>query len=78
LNKKRLAIKIFENLIPPGDNHLNSFPDEMKRENYLRINNTKLQPDDVAKKIKERFQLLREQLGSVLTDFLFSKIDFPK
>ncbi|MFC3746646.1 AAA family ATPase [Paenibacillus sp. GCM10012306] len=36
---------------------LNSFEGEIKRENYIRINNTKLNPDEVAEIIKNRFAL---------------------
>jgi len=36
---------------------LNSKNGEIKKENYIRINNTNLSPEETAKKIKERFQL---------------------
>ncbi len=36
---------------------LNSKKWEIKRKNYIRINNTKLSPEDVAKTIKEKFIL---------------------
>jgi hypothetical protein len=36
---------------------LNSFDGEIQKENYIRINNTKLAPDEVAKLIKDRFRL---------------------
>lgn len=36
---------------------LNSDAGEIKKENYIRINNTKLSPEETAKIIKERFQL---------------------
>jgi hypothetical protein len=36
---------------------LNSKNGEIKKENYLRINNTNLSPEETAQKIKERFQL---------------------
>jgi hypothetical protein len=36
---------------------LNSFEGEIKRENYFRINNTNLSPNEVARRIKEKFQL---------------------
>ncbi|OBZ14351.1 shikimate kinase [Bacillus sp. FJAT-27264] len=36
---------------------LNSFEGEIKRENYIRINNTKLNADEVAEIIKNRFAL---------------------
>jgi hypothetical protein len=36
---------------------LNSLDGEIKRKNYLRINNTFLSPDEVAAQIKETFNL---------------------
>jgi hypothetical protein len=36
---------------------LNSKNGEIKKENYIRINNTNLNPEEVAKTIKEKFQL---------------------
>jgi hypothetical protein len=40
------------------DKHrLNSYDGEIKQENYIRINNSKISPEAVAKIIKERFQL---------------------
>lgn len=36
---------------------LNSLPGEIKEKNYLRINNTNLSPERVAKMIKEKFNL---------------------
>lgn len=40
------------------DKHrLNSKNGEIKKENYIRINNTNLSPEETAKKIKEEFQL---------------------
>jgi len=36
---------------------LNSKPGEIQKENYLRIDNTNLSPEETALKIKERFQL---------------------
>ena len=35
----------------------NSYPDEIKKENYMKINNTYINPTDVAKSIKEKFKL---------------------
>ena len=35
----------------------NSYEGEIKRENYIRINNTNLSPDEVAKIIRDRFLL---------------------
>ncbi|WP_400242188.1 AAA family ATPase [Niallia sp. JL1B1071] len=36
---------------------LNSLPGEIKHSNYLRINNTNISAEEVAKQIKERFNL---------------------
>jgi len=36
---------------------LNSFEGEIKKENYMRINNTEMSAEDVAKKIKESFKI---------------------
>ena len=36
---------------------LNSLPGEVKEKNYLRINNTNISAEDVAKMIKEKFKL---------------------
>lgn len=38
-------------------NRLNSFAGEIKRENYIKINNSALNPEEVASMIKERFKL---------------------
>lgn len=38
-------------------NRLNSHVGEIKRENYIKINNSALSPDEVAKIIKQRFEL---------------------
>ena len=40
-----------------GKHRLNSLKDEIKREHYLRINNTNKTAEEVAKLIKERFHL---------------------
>jgi hypothetical protein len=40
-----------------ANHRLNSLPGEMKEENYLRIDNTNLEPLAVAAQIKERFNL---------------------
>ncbi|GGA15569.1 hypothetical protein GCM10008018_70400 [Paenibacillus marchantiophytorum] len=41
-----------------AENHrLNSLEHEIKRANYIRINNTNLSPEDVARMVKDRFQL---------------------
>lgn len=39
---------------------LNSYPNEIKKENYIRINNTYVQPENVAKIIKDKFKLQRK------------------
>lgn len=39
------------------EHRLNSLEGEIKEKNYLRINNTNLSPEDVAKQIKEKFNL---------------------
>ena len=39
------------------DYRLNSLPGEVKEKNYLRINNTNISAEDVAKMIKEKFKL---------------------
>ena len=36
---------------------LNSYPDEIKEKNYLKIDNTKLSPEEVAHRIKDKFKL---------------------
>jgi hypothetical protein len=36
---------------------MNSFEGEIKKENYLRINNKGLSPEEVAIQIKEHFNL---------------------
>ena len=47
-----------QRLINDDKNHrLESFDGEIKFENYIKIDNTELPPDDVAKMIKERFSL---------------------
>lgn len=38
-------------------NRLNSIPGEIKRENYIRINNSALSAEEVANMIKQRFDL---------------------
>ena len=39
------------------DHRLNSLDGEIMKENYIRINNTNLSSEEVAKIIKENFQL---------------------
>ncbi len=36
---------------------LNSYPNEIQKENYIKINNTYIDPQSVARSIKERFRL---------------------
>lgn len=36
---------------------LNSYPNEIQKENYIKINNTYIDPKNVASSIKERFRL---------------------
>lgn len=40
-----------------GKHRLNSNPGEIERKNYIRINNTNLNADEVAKLIKDKFDL---------------------
>ena len=42
---------------PRGKFRINSHPGEIKEKNYLRINNTKISAEEVAKMIKEKFEL---------------------
>lgn len=45
-------------LLKTHENHrLNSYEGEIKRENYIRINNTSLSPEETARIIKERLKL---------------------
>lgn len=47
-----------KNLLNTMKNHrLNSEPGEITKENYIRINNTKLNPEEVAEIIKDTFKL---------------------
>ena len=47
-----------KDLLKYNDNHrLNSLPGEVKEKNYLRINNTNICAEEVAKMIKEKFKL---------------------
>jgi hypothetical protein len=55
---KKDISKSEENLRDSTENHrVNSAVGEIKYKNYLRINNTKLKPDEVAKMIKKKFKL---------------------
>lgn len=56
-NKK--DIQKSENCLKEYDEkfRLNSFNWEIKKENYIRIDNTNLSPEKVAEKIKEKFKL---------------------
>ena len=40
-----------------GEYRMNSEEDEIKKENYIRIDNTNLTPEEVAQKIKKEFKL---------------------
>ena len=49
---------------------LNSYPGEIKKENYMRINNTMLEPQNVAEAIKKRFKLYsKEEKDSADKDY---------
>jgi hypothetical protein len=53
---KRDVARSERNLIATHENHrLNSYPGEVSKDNYLRINNTNLEPEEVARRIRERF-----------------------
>jgi len=55
---KRNIEKSKKDLIDSMDNYrLNSKEGEIKRDNYIRIDNTKLNPEDTAKMIKKKFNL---------------------
>jgi len=55
---KRDVVWSESNLLNSVDNHrLNSREGEIQEENYLRIDNTNLGPEDVALEIKKRFDL---------------------
>ncbi|GLX66663.1 hypothetical protein MU1_10070 [Paenibacillus glycanilyticus] len=55
---KRDVARSERNLIQTTEKHrLNSFEGEIKRANYIRINNTNLTADEVAEIIKSRFSL---------------------
>jgi hypothetical protein len=55
---KRDVVASEAHLISSLDEYrMNSLEGEIKRENYIRINNTELSPEAVAALIKERFQL---------------------
>ncbi|GGA24118.1 AAA family ATPase [Paenibacillus physcomitrellae] len=54
---KRHLEKSEANLIRTHEKYrLNSLPGEISRDHYLRINNSKLGPDEAAEMIRERFQ----------------------
>ena len=52
LEKSERSLKEYENTL-----RMNSEEGEIKKENYIRINNTNLSPEDVAQMIKERFDI---------------------
>ena len=52
-----------ENLFKDIENRhrLNSYPGEIKKENYIKINNTHVSPENIAKIIKDRFRLQKRE-----------------
>lgn len=55
---KRNIERSERDLINTHENHrLNSYPGEIKKQNYIRINNTNIEPDDVANLIIKEFGL---------------------
>lgn len=47
-----------KDLIDTYERHrLNSYPGEITKKNYIKINNTRIEPDLVAKMIKEEFNI---------------------
>lgn len=53
--KRNIAESERELLSSMEVHRLNSFKGEIERENYLRINNTDLEPEEAARRIRERF-----------------------
>ena len=53
--KRNIAESERELLDSMKTHRLNSFEGEIERENYIRIDNTDLEPDEVARLIQERF-----------------------
>ncbi|MFF2091341.1 shikimate kinase [Paenibacillus sp. NPDC058174] len=55
---KRNLARSEQDLIHTMENHrLNSHEGEIQKEHYLRINNTEIGPEEVARRIKEHFKL---------------------
>lgn len=52
INKSEKLFKEIENTY-----RLNSYPGEIKKENYIKINNSNLEPNEVAKMIIEKFKI---------------------
>ena len=64
LNKpSKRNIEKSENLFKDIENRhrLNSYPGEIKKENYIKINNTHVSPENIAKIIKDRFRLPKRE-----------------
>ena len=64
LNKpSKRNIEKSENLFKDIENRhrLNSYPGEIKKENYIKINNTHVSPENIAKIIKDRFRLQKRE-----------------
>ena len=64
LNKpSKINIEKSENLFKDIENRhrLNSYPGEIKKENYIKINNTHVSPENIAKIIKDRFRLQKRE-----------------
>ena len=64
LNKpSKRNIEKSENLFKDIENRhrLNSYPGEIKKENYIKINNTHVSPENIAKIIKDRFRLQKKR-----------------
>ena len=64
LNKpSKRNIEKSENLFKDIENRhrLNSYPGEIKKENYIKINNTHVYPENIAKIIKDRFRLQKRE-----------------
>ena len=64
LNKpSKRNIEKSENLFKDIENRhrLNSYTGEIKKENYIKINNTHVSPENIAKIIKDRFRLQKRE-----------------
>ncbi len=64
LNKpSKRNIEKSENLFKDIENRhrLNSYPGEIKKKNYIKINNTHVSPENIAKIIKDRFRLQKRE-----------------